>query len=139
MGLQGPGLTTADRVGQDSKWAKACLAQAKQQQVQLKAGAGDSVARRKCANEGWTPIALQQISWWDERHRKCILGCASTYEWRFPVDPQHPECRMKLSDGGVLPDPLPYTTAKYLSEARKSFGVMMREEGGEMGGVRHGL
>eukprot|EP01049_Picozoa_sp_SAG25_P000793 SAG25_NODE_29_length_20738_cov_25.829546_7_plen_726_part_00 len=130
---QGKKSGTDDR---DSKWAKACLAQAKQQQVQLKAGAGDSVARRKCTNEGWTPIALEQISWWDERHRKCILGCASTYEWRFPVDPQHPECRLKLCDGGVLPDPLPYTTAKYLSEARKSLGVMMREEGGEMVGVR---
>ena len=57
-----------------TKWAVASLAQAEQQQTQLKAGSGDSVAMRRCRREGWTPIALAQVAWWDERHRKCILG-----------------------------------------------------------------
>jgi hypothetical protein len=76
--------------------------------------------------EGWAPFELEQVFFWDERHRKVCLGCMSTYEWRFPVDPNDPECYLPFKDGGVLPNEMPRTSAKYLSEARKSFRVMMK-------------
>ena len=118
-------------------WAVASLAQAEQQLCQLKAGAGDSTSIRRCKNEGWTPFTLQQVFFWDERHRKVCLGCLSSYEWRFPVDPNDPECYLPLSEGGVMPKEMPRTSAKYLSEARKSFGVMMKAlEGGGFEGHR---
>jgi len=107
-------------------WAVASLAQADQQLCQLAAGGGDSTALRRCRNEGWTPFKLEQVFFWDERHRKVCLGCLSTYECRFPVDPNDPECYLPFKDGGVLPKEMPRTSAKYLSEARKSFGVMMK-------------
>jgi hypothetical protein len=118
-------------------WAIASLAQARQQQIQLLAGAGNSTAARRCRREGWTPIALEQIAWWDERHRKCNLGCATKYEWRFLVDKDHPECRILDPNDprAVLPPPMPKTTAKYLSEARRSLGVAMKtDENGIMTG-----
>ena len=67
-------------------WAKASLAQAKQMRTQLLAGTGDRNAIRDCRREGWKQIKLEQVAFWDERHRKVILGCASKYEWRFLVD-----------------------------------------------------
>ena len=111
-------------------WAKASLAQAKQQKVQLAAGAGDRNALRDCRTNGWTVIALDQIAWWDERHRKVVLGCTSKYEWSFYVDKDHPECFILDPNDprAVKPDPLPFTTAKYLSEARRSLGVAMKAE-----------
>jgi hypothetical protein len=113
-----------------AKWALASLAQAKQQKIQLLAGSGDRNAIRDCRTEGWTPIALAQIAWWDERHRKVCLGCSSKYEWRFMVDKDHPECRIldPTDSRAVLPPPMPRTTAKYLSEARRSLGVAMKED-----------
>ena len=90
-------------------WAVASLAQAEQQLCQLAAGSGDSVALRRCKNEGWTPFELEQVFFWDERHRKVCLGCLSTYEWRFPVDPNDPDCYLPFKDGGVLPKEMPRT------------------------------
>ena len=93
-----------------AKWALASLAQAKQQKIQLLAGSGDRNAIRDCRTEGWTPIALAQIAWWDERHRKVCLGCSSKYEWRFMVDKDHPECILDPTDSrAVLPPPKPRT------------------------------
>ena len=111
-----------------ANWAIASLAQVEQQLAQLAAGAGDHRALRQCKREGWTPIKLEQIFWWDERHRKVCLGCLSSYEWRFPVDPNDHESFLSFEDGGVLPPEMPRTSAKYLSEARKSFGVMMKRQ-----------
>jgi len=112
-------------------WAKASLAQARQQKVQILAGHGDRRARQECEREGWTPIALCQIAWWDERHRKVCLGCSSKYEWRFMVDKDHPECRILDPEDprAALPPAMPRTTAKYLSEARRSLGVAMKDDG----------
>ena len=118
-------------------WAKASLAQAKQMRTQLLAGTGDRNAIRDCRREGWKQIKLEQVAFWDERHRKVILGCASKYEWRFLVDKNHPGCRIidPNDPRGVLPEPMPITTAKYLSEARRSFGVALKidAEGNQTG------
>ena len=109
-------------------WAVASLAQAEQQLYQLAAGAGDRRAKQWCDREGWNPIKLEQIFWWDERHRKVCLGCMSSYEWRFPVDPNDEHSYLAIEDGGILPEEMPRTSAKYLSEARKSLGVMMKRQ-----------
>lgn len=113
-------------------WAKASLAQAEQMQVQLAAGGGDRSALRQCRREGWKTFKLEQVAFWDERHRKVILGCSSKYEWRFLVDKDHPDCRITDPNDarGILPEPMPITTAKYLSEARRSLGVALKKSGG---------
>ena len=110
-----------------ANWSIASLAQVNQQLEQLKAGLGDTMAIRNCRAEGWNPWELAQVAWWDERHRKVCLGCLSSYEWRFPVDPNNPDCFLPICEGGMLPKEMPRTSAKYLSEARKSLGVMMKE------------
>ena len=47
------------------------------------------------------------------------------------VDKDHPECRIldPLDPRAVHPPPMPRTTAKYLSEARRSLGVAMKDDG----------
>jgi hypothetical protein len=75
----------------------------------------DPSKKRECRERGYTPLEISQLFWWDERHRKVTLGCSTAWEWRFPVDPDDPDCFLPLDQGGVLPGPMPFTTAKYLS------------------------
>jgi hypothetical protein len=117
-------------------WAVASLEQVTQMLEQLKAGLGDTVARRNCKHNEWTPFELAQVAFWDERHVKVCLGCLSSYEWRFPVDPNDPECYLPLELGGVLPKEMPRTSAKYLSEARKSYGVALLNQNGDEEGFK---
>jgi hypothetical protein len=52
----------------DSPWAKARLAQAEQYVKQL--AAGGQRGTRRLANAAETPLVLEAVAWWDEKHQK---------------------------------------------------------------------
>ena len=68
------------------------------------------------------PLILDQIVWFDEKHRKCVLGCNSKHEYQiarntFDDMPTEPEF------GGVFPPRMPTTKEKFPEEARACFGA----------------
>jgi hypothetical protein len=88
-----------------------------------------------CPEQGWPPWYLEQIIWYDERHRKCTLGNASTWEYMYKEDAAG-QVNVE-SDGSVISGELkatmPRTNAKYLEEARFSAGVGMKRVSGVRG------
>jgi hypothetical protein len=70
------------------------------------------------------PINLHAIAWWDEHHKKCILGPMCKRETRIYQDdngvPTKPEV------GGVLLKKKNKTSTKFCQEARGCFGVALR-------------
>lgn len=55
----------------------------------------------------------------------------------FFVDPENSDVFMSEADGGILMDEAPRTNAKYMSEARAMFGVMLcRKTDGTVEGDR---
>lgn len=104
-------------------WNRCSLLETTQLEAQL-----DPTRKGECRRKGWTPLKIEQIMAWDQRHRRVELGCMTKWEWRFPEDPDHPGCFLPLDKGGEYPPTLPKTIPKYLSEARKSFGVGMKRK-----------
>ena len=80
------------------------------------------------------PLELHAIVWWDEHHKKCILGPVCKRETRIWQDaagvPTKPE------DGGVLPDKKRKTSAKFVQEARVCFGVAVLRNAEGYDGVK---
>ena len=75
--------------------------------------------------EQWPTVTICQILFLDEKHKRCCLGLANTYEWILCVDPDDPERLKSLTDGGVHESEQPETKPKYPKEGRALFGVMM--------------
>ena len=69
-------------------------------------------------------LNLHEIFWWDEHHKKCILGPMSKHETRIWQNDEG--VPTKSEDGGVLPQKKKKTSMKYVHEARECFGVAMR-------------
>ena len=108
---------------ENSPWAKARLNQFKQFQYQL--GYGDAVAKKEAFEVnpmyiGAPPMNLDGIVWWDEHHRKVILGHVSKYENRVSMKDG---VVTSPAEGGVYPPKKPNTVTKYADEARGLFGV----------------
>ena len=111
-----------DDVG--SAWAKARLAQCKQFQTQRQLaqgahntrGAGSTVLR---------PLHLEAVAWWDEHHKKTLLGHVKKQEARVSRDPVTNVVCTPVEKGGtgVFPPTKPVTTVKYQKEARACFGL----------------
>ena len=133
----------------DTEWSKARMAIAKQLQEQLAAGTSTastgtasvaaatdeapiSAAGQKRRRSGevkptapvahpFPPISLHAIAWWDEHHKKTILGHTSKHEYRIcRNDKGQPALP---ADGGTFPAAMPNTSQKYPGEARGLFGV----------------
>ncbi len=119
----------------ESKWAKARLAQALQVKGQLATGSRTGAVRQR-GRQHHLPAGfkLEQIAWWDEKHSKCVLGCASKYEYQQPED-EGGEF-LSFEEGGEYPERKPVTSVKFPQEARMCFGVMMKPVRGRMTGFK---
>lgn len=107
--------------GNDDKgsiWANARLNQANQLIRQLDSG----------------ELNIEAIVWWDEKHKKCILGCCTKDEWRV--------CRNEAGEicdeehGGKFPDKLKVTSVKFPKEARGIFGAALVSKDNILQGVK---
>ena len=115
-------------------WSQCRLAQCKQYLEQL--AYGDLV-------ESGTPpiqprfshLQLHGIVWWDEHHKKCILGKSSARENLICRD-ENGEISTP-EKGGVFKERQHVTSVKYPKEGRGCFGVAMRKVvSGEFEGVK---
>jgi hypothetical protein len=118
----------------DTVWSKARLAFAKQLKEQIRLGRL-SPAELTAANSVFPPLYLDGIAWWDEHHKKVILGHTSVNETRiYRNDAGIPTLP---SDGGTLAPCRPNVSMKYPGEARMLFGVaMVKNAAGDMSGVK---
>ena len=69
----------------------------------------------------WPALHLHAIVWWDEHHKKVILGHTSKHEYRVRRDGAGKPA--SAAAGGVLPPAKPNTSMKYPGEARICAGV----------------
>lgn len=94
-----------------------------------------SPAERLARASAFPPIYLHAIAWWDEHHKKTILGFTSRTEYRIYRDPAGNAAT--ASTGGTLVPPKPNTTTKFPGEARGLFGVaMVRNSAGQYVGKK---
>jgi hypothetical protein len=121
-----------DDVG--TTWAQARLAFAEQLLEQLELG-GLPPAARAVRMSQFPPLHLHAIAWWDEHHKKVILGHTSKLEARVY---RNADGKAAVpADGGVLPEDKPNTNVKYPGEARLLFGVaMVKQADGSCVGVK---
>ena len=107
--------------GNDDKgsiWANARVNQANQLITQLDSG----------------ELNIEAIVWWDEKHKKCILGCCTKDEWRV--------CRNEAGEicdeehGGKFPDKLKVTSVKFPKEARGIFGAALVRKDNILQGIK---
>jgi hypothetical protein len=112
----------------NSVWAQCRLAQALQFLAQLRAGRRQGVCSLK-------PISLYGIAFWDEKHKKQHMGCASKWQWRTPRDPET-GTPLPADQGGRLAPPMDVVAGKYEDEARGCFGVALKQVDGRDVGIR---
>ena len=119
---------------ENSTWALARCAQCEQFLDMLELG---KLPRDcpKVTESDIPPLRLHGVVFWDEHHKKCVIGGYGKYETRVYVDeegaPTHP------NEGGQLPDLVATVTTKFSAEARGCFGVaMVKQIDGNMHGAR---
>eukprot|EP00732_Lithocolla_globosa_P001949 Lithocolla_globosa_v1_NODE_1125_length_2811_cov_40.797210.p1 type:complete len:136 gc:universal NODE_1125_length_2811_cov_40.797210:2236-2643(+) len=76
----------------NSPWALARLAQAKQFLEQV-TRVGPVRGKRKSGCRTVKSFHLAQVFWIDEKHKKCVLGCAS--KWEYQVVRTLIECQQR--------------------------------------------
>jgi hypothetical protein len=115
-------------------WAQARLAFATQLLEQLELGRLTPAERVARASQ-FPPLFLHAIAWWDEHHKKGILGHTSKLEARVYRNAVGKAA--VPADGGKLPECKPNTNVKYPPEARMLFGVaMVKQADGNCVGVK---
>ena len=103
----------------DTIWAKARVNQCKQWREEIANGS----------------LSAEGIVFWDEKHKKCILGCATKFEWSVCRDDDGRIC--DSISGGKFPDAKPVTSVKFPQEARGIFGAaVVRRDNGTLEGVK---
>lgn len=103
-------------------WARARTAFAAQLQEQLELGLLTEAERDARMSE-FPAIYLDGIAWWDEHHKKIILGHTSVNEFR--IYRNDAGVAALPSEGGKLAKLSPQVSVKYAGEARMLFGVAM--------------
>ena len=119
----------AGNVDVNSAWAIGRLAFAKQLNAQITTRmSGRTAVRSKNLQGGLggvvQSICLEQIAFWDEKHKKQIIGVESKYDWQV-IDPVTGKVTW-----------LDNTRIKFPQEARYAFGVMMKKNGWGFEGVK---
>jgi hypothetical protein len=79
-------------------------------------------------------LSEEAIVWWDEKHKKCILGCCTKDEWRVCRNEAGVIC--DEAHGGKFPDKLKVTSVKFPKEARGIFGAALVRVDGVLKGVK---
>jgi hypothetical protein len=78
--------------------------------------------------EKMKPLKPQQIAWWDETHRKCIIGgqrAGATHYVRFP---RTPEGKLDLEAGKYDDSEVAWVNVKYEKEVRLCLGCGIYEK-----------
>ena len=106
-------------------WASARLNQCLEWKSRIEAGYGGGDLPGMNYEDNLKPIHLDGIAWYDENHKKVILGFTSKIEHRIR---RHPITGLPCTkeDGGVLPPKKSQTAVKFPGEARGMFGAAMR-------------
>tara|TARA_B100002003_G_C14141283_1_gene548788 strand:- start:608 stop:2329 length:1722 start_codon:yes stop_codon:yes gene_type:complete len=113
-----------------SPWAKARLQQCLQLEFQFQYGNCLENGIPFCVPPEYKdapPMYIDGIVWWDEHHRKVILGHMAKTENRVAMLDGTPTAP---KDGGTFPDKSPNSVPKYADEARGLFGVALVEDQG---------
>jgi hypothetical protein len=74
------------------------------------------------------PLKPQQVAWWDEAHRKCIIGgqhAGATHYLRFP---RTPEGKLNLESGKYDESEVAWVNVKYEKEVRLCLGCGIYEK-----------
>jgi hypothetical protein len=74
------------------------------------------------------PLKPQQVAWWDETHRKCIIGgqrAGATHYVRFP---RTPEGKLDLEGGKYDESEVAWVNVKYEKEVRLCLGCRIYEK-----------
>ncbi len=74
------------------------------------------------------PLKPQQVAWWDETHRKCIIGgqrAGATHYVRFP---RTPEGKLNLKSGKYDESEVAWVNVKYEKEVRLCLGCGIYEK-----------
>jgi len=105
----------------DTIWARARLAISKQFLAQIELGKKRDIDKNHQVEPGAPgPIYLDGIAWWDENHKKVILGHTSKTEYQVCRDS---EGRIASEDnGGTFTPKMPRTAVKFPGEARCCLG-----------------
>ena len=103
-------------------WAQARLAFANQLLEQLELGRLTPEQRAARASP-FPPLYPHAIAWWDEHHKKVIIGHSSKLEVRVYRNAEGKATPPE--EGGVLPPEHMRVAVKYPPEARLLFGVAM--------------
>jgi hypothetical protein len=85
------------------------------------------------------PLKPQQVAWWDETHRKCIIGgqrAGATHYVRFP---RNPEGKLDFNAGKYDDSEVSWVNVKYEKEVRLCLGCGIREEGDGDGSTTVGV
>ena len=78
--------------------------------------------------EKMKPLKPQQVAWWDETHRKCIIGgqrAGATHYVRFP---RTPDGKLDLEAGKYDDTEVAWVNVKYEKEVRLCLGCGIKEE-----------
>ncbi|KAJ1382079.1 hypothetical protein B484DRAFT_461950, partial [Ochromonadaceae sp. CCMP2298] len=122
----------------NTPWAKARMAQCKQFKRQIELGLlpQDCLEVLNSIAAGLPPLWVHAIVWWDENHKKVILGHTSKYENRIAKNPFDKE-PTPVQFGGVLAAKSMRTAIKFPGEARMCMGAaMVKGEDGAMRGEK---
>jgi hypothetical protein len=121
-----------------SPWALARVAQCTQFLKQLRLGKLPATSAEVVASkaQGLPPIQVDAIVWWDENHKKQVLGHTSKWENRVARNAFDNE-PTPIEFGGVLPAKSMRTAMKFPQEARGCFGCALVKQGdGSWRGVK---
>jgi hypothetical protein len=118
-----------------STWAKARKAECVQFKRQLELG--DMLPGcAEVTDSPFPPLTVYQIAWWDENHKKVILGHTSKFENRISRN-TFDKTPTPLQYGGVLPAKSKKTAMKFPPEARGCFGcAVVRDADGTCRGEK---
>jgi hypothetical protein len=116
----------------ESDWAKARVVQCEQFLEQLNMAELDASDNEEAelldeyAADNLKPMHVDGLVFWDEKHKKCVLGPTGKFDYQIRRDPVTGEIADE-EHGGVFAGPRKRTSVKYPKEARGAFGVAMRK------------
>jgi hypothetical protein len=112
----------------NSPWAKARVQQCTQFKKQIELGLLPATSEEVVQSiaDGLPPIHVNAIAWWDENHKKVVLGHTAKFENRVARN-RFDGTPTPVQFGGVLPPKSMRTAVKFAGEARGCFGCAVVE------------
>ncbi|KAJ1425187.1 hypothetical protein B484DRAFT_398025 [Ochromonadaceae sp. CCMP2298] len=111
----------------DTKAVEKTAKKIKKRTLTAKKAVAARVAKHGSGRSSLLPLLELGIAWWDENHKKVILGHTSKYEVRITRNPFDNE-PTPWQFGGIVPDKSMCTSVKFAGEASGCFGAAMVED-----------